>query len=130
MPNSLLRTPSRPLLLSFLVGICLPAGAALPQSPLLLTADRAQAGPSISSNFSGLSYETSLALPGRNGRYFFSPSNQPLVRMFRTLGIKSLRVGGNTAERDTVPIPDQAALDSLFAFARATGKSSAGSSPC
>ena len=41
--------------------------------------------------------------------------------MFRTLGIKSLRVGGNTAERETVPIPAKADIDHLFAFAKAAG---------
>jgi hypothetical protein len=41
--------------------------------------------------------------------------------MFRTLGIKSLRVGGNTADRDAVAIPGKADIDSLFAFASAAG---------
>jgi len=63
----------------------------------------------------------SLVDPATNGAYFFSPANKPLVKMFQTLGIQSLRVGGNTAERATVKIPDKADIDSLFGFARAAG---------
>lgn len=63
----------------------------------------------------------SLVNPSANGEYFFTTANKPLVKMFRTLGIQSLRVGGNTAERDTVKIPDRADIDSLFGFARAAG---------
>jgi Glycosyl hydrolase family 79 C-terminal beta domain len=100
---------------------CFSTGAALAQTPVTITVDPAQAGPNIPSNFAGLSYETALLLPGRNGKYFFSAENKALVQMFRTLGIKSLRVGGNTAERETVPIPGKADVDQLFAFAKAAG---------
>jgi hypothetical protein len=41
--------------------------------------------------------------------------------MFKTLGVKSLRVGGNTADRPTLPTPGPADVDSLFAFAQASG---------
>jgi hypothetical protein len=44
-----------------------------------------------------------------------------LIQIFRTLGIKSLRVGGNTADRVTVKVPGQPDIDSLFAFAKAAG---------
>jgi hypothetical protein len=40
----------------------------------------------------------SLVGPATNGAYFFTQANKPLVKMFQTLGIQSLRVGGNTAE--------------------------------
>jgi hypothetical protein len=110
-----------PLILPALFGALLLAQAAWAQVPVTLVVDPAQAGPDISSSFSGLSYEMSLVLPGSNGKHFFSPENQPLIQMFRTLGIKSLRVGGNTAERDTVAIPGKADIDSLFGFAKAAG---------
>jgi len=109
------------LVIPRLLGLFLLAQSARAQSPVTLVADPALAGPNISSNFSGLSYEMSLVLPGRNGKYFFSPDNKPLIQMFRTLGIRSLRVGGNTAERDTVAIPGKADIDSLFGFAKAAG---------
>jgi hypothetical protein len=104
------------LLAGYLLAHC-----AWAQAPVDISADPALAGPNISSNFSGLSYEISLVLPGKNGKYFFRPENQPLVQMFRTLGVKSLRVGGNSAERETEAIPSRADIDSLFAFARAAG---------
>jgi len=110
-----------PLVLALLFGAFLAPQAALAQVPVSLIVDPAEARANISSNFPGLSYETALLLPGSNGRYFFSPENKALVQMFRTLGVKSLRVGGNTAERDTVPIPGKADLDHLFGFAKAAG---------
>jgi hypothetical protein len=95
--------------------------AAAAQSSVNVLIDLAQAGPLISSNFIGLSYETALILPGRNGRHFFSSENRPLVQMFRSLGIQNLRVGGNTAERESVAIPGLEDIDSLFGFASAAG---------
>jgi hypothetical protein len=111
----------KPLPLPLLLGLLLLAQATWAQVPVTLTVDPAQAGPTISFNFSGLSYEMALVLPGSNGKYFFSLDNKPLIQMFQTLGIKCLRVGGNTAERDTVPIPNRADIDSLFGFAKAAG---------
>jgi len=88
---------------------------------VLVTVDPNAAGLEISPDFIGVSYETSAILPDRNGRYFFSADNKPLIQMFRTLGIKSLRVGGNTADRVTVKVPGEADIDSLFAFSKAAG---------
>jgi hypothetical protein len=76
-------------------------------------------GPAIASDFSGLSFEMQYVLPDTNGNHFFSATNKRLIATFKTLGIKNLRVGGNTAERPTVSIPNEADVDSLFAFARA-----------
>lgn len=73
----------------------------------------------ISPDFSGLSFEMKTLLPGKNGRYFFRPSNKNLIQVFKTLGIKCLRVGGNTADLAGVPIPGHRAIDSFFRFARA-----------
>jgi hypothetical protein len=106
-------------ILPLLCGAFVSAQAA--SAPVTIAIDPAQAGPNISSDFPGLSYETALLLQGSNGRHFFSPDNKALVQMFRTLGVKSLRVGGNTAERETVPIPGKADIDQLFAFAKAAG---------
>jgi hypothetical protein len=100
---------------------CLSTRALPAQTSVTIAIDPSQPGPSISSNFAGLSYETALLLPGSNGKYFFTAENKALVQIFRTLGIKSLRVGGNTAERETVPIPGKADVDHLFRFAKAAG---------
>ncbi|MBW8864764.1 MAG: hypothetical protein JF609_07545 [Verrucomicrobia bacterium] len=105
------------------------AGAAL---CLLLTDARAQGtigvqidaqspGVEIPANFVGLSFEMQRVLADTNGYHFFSPDNRRLIATFKTLGIKDLRVGGNTADRPTLPVPSQADVDNLFAFAKAAG---------
>jgi type 1 glutamine amidotransferase len=76
-------------------------------------------GPMISPDFSGFSFEVALLLPNENGVRYFRPDNQPLINLFRQLGIKSLRIGGNTSDRDTKKLPGEADWDSLFAFAKA-----------
>lgn len=76
-------------------------------------------GSEISPNFAGLSFEVHLLLPDQSGKHYFRPDNQPLIDLFHTLGIKSLRIGGNTSDRDARRLPREADLDSLFAFAEA-----------
>lgn len=88
--------------------------------PVTVTIDAGDKGPSISPTFSGLSFETALILAGGDkGERYFSPHNEALVAMFKTLNVRSLRIGGNTADRATVPMPSEADIDSLFRFARA-----------
>ena len=76
-------------------------------------------GHSIPADFLGLSFEMQRVLADTNGWHFFSPDNQPLIATFKTLGIKNLRVGGNTADRPTLPVPTDADVDALFQFAKA-----------
>jgi hypothetical protein len=80
-----------------------------------------QSGATINPDFSGLSFEMRDVLADTNGNHFFSPSNKKLIATFKQLGIKSLRVGGNTADRATLPVPNTADVDSLFAFAKKAG---------
>src|SRR5690349_841370 len=108
-------------LLSLVGAGCLLAGTALALSPVTVTIDTKAPGAVIPDDFAGLSFEMQTVLPGTYGPYFFSPKNRPLIAMFQTLGIKNLRVGGNTADRPGVAIPGPADADSLFAFARAAG---------
>ncbi len=89
--------------------------------PIVVTVDPNNAGAEISPDFLGLSYEMSTLLPGADGKYFFRPDNRELIRLFRTLGVKSLRLGGNTADRPSVKVPGKAEIDSLFGFAAAAG---------
>ncbi len=86
-----------------------------------LAVDLSHPGPTIPENFIGLSYEAASILPDADGHYYFSPTNAALVRVFHTLGIKSLRIGGNSSDRDAVTLPSEADLESLFAFARVAG---------
>src|SRR5581483_5768522 len=101
------------------VGAVVSARAA--ESPVMLKADVHSAGRDVPDDFAGLSYETSLMLP-QDGTYYFRPDNQPLITMLKTLGVKSIRVGGNTADKPEVTVPDEKDIDSLFAFAQASGQ--------
>src|SRR5262249_36897083 len=65
--------------------------------------------------------ETSLMLPPGEGKRYFRPDNKPLVTMFKTLGIKSLRIGGNSVDAPEIPVPTVADIEPLFEFAKAAG---------
>ena len=91
----------------------------LTKTDITLTPDFHAAGTPISEDFLGFSFETRKILPDSNHVYYFRPDNVDLVSLIKSLGIKSLRIGGNTADRATVPIPTNADIDSLYAFARA-----------
>jgi hypothetical protein len=89
------------------------------QSTVVVHLSPQKLGPTIAnSDFVGLSFEMQYVLPDTNDIHFFSTKNKALIATFKTLGIKSLRVGGNTADRPTLPTPGTADVDSLFAFAR------------
>ncbi|HEY0256225.1 MAG TPA: glycosyl hydrolase family protein [Candidatus Methylacidiphilales bacterium] len=87
--------------------------------PVSLKVDLATPGPKIADDFAGLSYETKRELPDAEGAYYFSAKNAPLIKMFQTLGIKNLRIGGNTVDSRKVAIPVQGDIDNLFQFAKA-----------
>ena len=54
--------------------------------------------------------------------YYFRLLITPaLIAMFKTLGLKNLRIGGNTVDNLKVPIPTTADIDHLFGFAKAAG---------
>lgn len=72
----------------------------------------------IPDDFLGLSFETSNLLLEK-GSHLFSAANQPLINLFRALGIKSLRMGGGTADMPSYQIPNTDDIDNLFAFADA-----------
>jgi hypothetical protein len=128
MDDELTVATTRQMRLSAVLNLCLLASALLVfglalqtnAEPLVtITLDTQHPRPAIPSSFEGLSFESALLLPAANGVHYFRPDNQPLITLFHTLGIKSLRIGGNTADRDATKLPDDADLDSLFAFAKA-----------
>ena len=105
---------------SFLLGAGLLCQfAAWAQSPVVLTIDARARGAAIPRDFAGLSFEASNLLPDTNGHHHFSTENQPLVNLFRNIGIRNLRIGGGTVDlpRYAVPSPDDIAH--LFVFAKA-----------
>jgi hypothetical protein len=87
--------------------------------PVVVTLDPSNPGPKIADDFAGLSYETKREMPDAAGKYYFSPQNAPLIKLFQTLGIKNLRIGGNTVDSAKVSIPVPADIDQLFQFAKA-----------
>ena len=101
--------------------LLLPLASKAAAEPVTVDVDVSQPGSEISSTALGLSYETSRMLPDSNGVRYFRPDNQPLVRSFRTLGIKSLRIGGSSVDEDTIAIPSEKDIRSLFEFAKAAG---------
>ena len=91
-------------------------------SPVTVRVDIEKPIRTIPEDFCGLSYETKMVLPNtKTGKHYFRGDNLPLITAFKTLGIKHLRVGGNTAERATVNIPNEKDIDALFAFAKEAG---------
>jgi hypothetical protein len=97
------------------------AKAADSSTEVNITVDPHQTLQTIPPRFAGLSYESSMLPPDRSGRHYFSPDNTPLINLFRTLGIKSLRLGGATVDNPRFVAPDQNDVDSLFGFARSAG---------
>jgi len=91
------------------------------ETPVAIRLDTGHPGAAIPPGFAGLSFEVSLVLPGPTGVHYFRPDNLPLITLFHTLGIEHLRIGGNSSDRDAKRLPDEADLDSLFAFAKAAG---------
>ncbi|MBN2180425.1 MAG: hypothetical protein JW715_00820 [Sedimentisphaerales bacterium] len=75
-------------------------------------------GTEISPDTVGLSYEASRLLPDENGIYYFRPDNTALLNMFETLGIKNLRIGGNSVDAPNIPIPGEKEIHSFFKFAK------------
>ena len=93
------------------------SGASWAQSDAVtVTLSSGNPGATIPSDFSGLSFEEADLLPV-SGKYYFVNTNQPLITLFNTLGVTSLRIGGNTADSGTLPA--NADIDALFGFAEA-----------
>ncbi len=118
-----LRPTFRPALRVCLAG-CLLAVMGLSvhaQAVVQIKVTQDHAGLAVNPGYTGLSLEMQYVLADTNGNHFFSPDNKRLIATFKTLGIRSLRVGGNTADRPTLPTPSEADVDSLFAFAKAAG---------
>jgi hypothetical protein len=88
-------------------------------TPRAVTIEIGVTGEPIASDFIGLSFEGALLEPDTNGVHYFRADNRPLIELFRQLGVKSLRIGGNTSDRDAKRLPLESDLDRLFEFARA-----------
>ena len=107
-------------LLVFILTLLIPNLAVAQTQSVAVTVTDAGGG-NLSSRFLGLSYESSMLLPDKNGHYYFDAHDKALLNTFKTLGIKSLRVGANAVDDPRIPVPQEKDIDSLFNFARAAG---------
>lgn len=89
--------------------------------PIVVTIQADTPGVAIPADALGLSYETSILRPKAAGLRYFRPDNHELLRVFQTLGVKTLRIGGNSVDDAKIPLPDQEDVRSLFRFARQAG---------
>src|SRR3954464_8054628 len=108
----------RVLLVLLAVAITFICGAQA-QTPVTISVDPQKTGPTIPADFSGLSFETKLTLVDKDDHRYFRPDNKPLIAMFKQLNIRSLRIGGNSADNPAVAMPSEADIDNVFAFAKA-----------
>jgi hypothetical protein len=110
----------KPVLL--LTGLCLiTAPASSARDAIIVTVDAEPTGPVIPADALGLSYETSILRPNAAGLRYFRPDNRELLQVFRTIGVKNLRIGGNSVDDPKVPLPALDDVRSLFRFARKAG---------
>jgi Glycosyl hydrolase family 79 C-terminal beta domain len=110
---------TRLLVISFVLLVLSDATSAQQSVKVSVQLDSSASGPTIPDDYLGFSFEMQELLPDAQGKRKFEPANRALVDLFKQLGVRSLRVGGNTADRPTVPLPSNADVDSLFAFAKA-----------
>src|SRR3954470_18404372 len=96
-----------------------PAQSTAPQS-ITVTLSPDASAPPVAPRFLGVSYESRVLLPEK-GKYYFDASDKNLLRVYQTLGIKSLRVGANAVDDPRVAVPDTKEIDALFKFARKAG---------
>jgi len=94
-------------------------GAFAGESLVTISVDTKTPSLTVSPDFTGLSFEVATLRPNENGIRYFRPDNQRLIQLFHTLGIKNLRIGGNTSDRDAKKLPTTDDIESLFGFARA-----------
>jgi len=109
------------MIFSSLAAMLVPLALAMAAGPVTVSVNARRPGAEVSRTFLGLSYETSLMLPGAHGVHYFRPGNKPLVAMFKTLGVRSLRIGGASVDSPKIPKPDSQDINDFLQFARASG---------
>ena len=107
------------LLILFCLQSCSYSNNLSENEPITVKINTKNPGIEISPETVGLSYEASQLLPDENGVYYFRPDNTLLLNMFKTLGVKNLRIGGNSVDAPNIPIPGEQDIHSFFKFAKA-----------
>ena len=105
----------------WIVVACFLTGVATAQSPVTLTVSTQARGKPIPSGFIGWSFETGSLHYNhyKPHAYFFDSTNARLLTLFRNIGIRTLRLGGNSVDRGYVP--SRRAINALFRFVKASG---------
>ena len=98
-------------LLAFSLLAC---AAARGQVPVTIAVDPQTVITPVPTDFEGLSVEASSV---QGGTYFYA-GNTNLVRLFTTMGVKNLRVGGSTVDSSSTNLSNTD-IDHLFGFAQA-----------
>lgn len=105
-----------------LIGIsCVSARADAAPEPVNTTIELSPAGPEIPQDFAGFSFETAQLLPDKEGKHYFGADRAALIALFKTLGIKHVRVGGNSVDSTNTAVPAEADIRAFFEFAQAAG---------
>ncbi|HTW95567.1 MAG TPA: hypothetical protein VMD30_12270 [Tepidisphaeraceae bacterium] len=86
-----------------------------------VTPDSLTPGPEVPPDFAGVSCESHMLRPDDDGYYYFSPQNTKLIALYKMLGIRSLRIGGNSADELSPTAITPRDIDALYGFARAAG---------
>jgi len=89
-------------------------------TPITIHVEESKTNRELPPGFLGLSYESSMML-SKDGRHYFNATNIPLVTLFKTLGVKNLRVGANAVDNPKIAVPRETDIDALFGFAKAAG---------
>ena len=116
---NLITTLANILLLFFSLQSLDPSTNLSKNEPITVKVDTKIPGKEISSEAVGLSYETGQLLPDEKGVHYFRPDNTALLNMFKTLGVKNLRIGGNSVDAPNIRIPGEEDIHSFFKFAKA-----------
>ena len=93
------------------------------QEPVALTIDPNSRGYEIPADFTGVSIFTGTQVRDHKGvpGNLFSGTNMQLITLFKNAGLHHLRLGATGSASSGTPNLSHADIDSLFAFAKATG---------
>ena len=118
----MLRSIKRVIVCACLGSLTAAAAFAQSPSPVTLTINTQSPGYKIPDDFAGVSIFTGTQKPGHRGSSgnLFSASNIQLITLFKNSGIHHLRLGATGSMHSDTPNLDNADIDSLFAFAKAT----------
>jgi hypothetical protein len=107
--------------LGLLLGCGIAAKAGDAREPARISVDPRQAGAVIPEDFAGLSFEIAQLLPDKDGGHYFDANRAALIQLFKTLGVRHMRVGGNSVDSPQSAVPIETDIRPFFEFAKAAG---------